>query len=234
MTRTFILWCFACFSVLGLASCGGGGSSSSSAPTNSSAVFVNNTSSKNYFPNTVGSTWTYVLATSQSAPRTYSVTSSLGNNQYNMQVLFSDGTSETYLYQINDPIVDIIQYTYYDANGSAYKTVTCNPPFPWKLIHPSPGASYSRTYTCTSTVLSTNTTSSNTNTKTINVIGYETVSTPYGTFVNALKHSYQYNSDVIPGYTWDVSGIGKVKETFDSSSTTPNSTDYEITSYKTN
>jgi hypothetical protein len=128
-------------------------------------------------------------------------------------------------------VVDAVNYTYYDASGSLIKTTICDPPFPLKLLNPVVGDTFSRTYTCTTTVASTNATSSATNTKTMTIIGYESVVTPYGTFENALKYSYIYNNDTFPGYVWEVSGVGKIKEAFASSGVNASTTSYQLTSY---
>ena len=221
-----------CLSLAVLAACGSGTGTSPTNPGIASAVFVNNTGARNYFPNSLGDTWTFVNGDNSADHRINTVTSTSGiNNQSTMQVVFGDGTKENYLYNVNTDTVDINQYQYLDASGQIYKTVTCNPPFPWHVMHPAVGETYSRAYNSTMTVVATNTTSSSSNTKTITIIGYETVITPAGTFVDALKTSYLYANDSYPGYTWWVSGIGKVKEIFSSSTSTPSQTNYELASY---
>lgn len=219
---------------LTLAACGGGGGSTSNSVSNPpGTTFINHTSLKNYFPNSVGNSWNYMINNTPSLYEIKAITDYPSNNQYSMHVYFSDGSSETFLYQFNAATIDIIKYTYFDVNGNAYKVKTCDPPFPWKIINPSPGQSYSRTYTCTTTVLSTNAVSSSTNTKTISVIGYETVDVANTRFVNALKYSYMYNTDVLPGYVWEVSGIGSVKEIVDSASNSNAPTKLELTGWTT-
>jgi len=221
-----------CLSFAVLTACGSGTGTSQTNPGVASAVFVNKTGARNYFLNSVGDTWTFVNGNNSDDHRIYTVTSTSDiNNQGTMQVVFRDGTKENYLYQVNNDTVDINQYQYIDAIGQLYKTVTCNPPFPWHLLHPAVGQTYSRTYNSTTTVVATNSTSSSSNTKTITIIGYETIVTPAGTFVDALKTSYLYANDTYPGYTWWVSGIGKVKEIYSSSTSTPNQTNYELVSY---
>jgi hypothetical protein len=221
-----------CLSLSVLAACGSGTGSTQTNPAVASAVFVNNTGARNYFPNALGNTWTFVNGNNSADRRINTVVSTSDvNSQSIMQVVFGDGTKENFLYQLSNDTVDIYQYQYLDANGQLYKTMTCNPPFPWHLLHPTVGETYSRTYNSTTTVIATNATSTSNNTKTMAIIGYETVVTPVGTFVNALKTSYLYANDTYPGYTWWVSGIGKVKETFSSSASTPNQTNYELTSY---
>jgi len=221
-----------CLSLPVLAACGSGTGSSQTNPGAANAVFVNNTGARNYFPNSLGDTWTFVNGNNSADHRINTVMSTSDNNgQSTLQVVFGDGTKENYLYQIGNDTADIYQYQYFDSNGQIYKTMTCNPPFPWHLLHPVVGESYSRTYNSTTTVLATNATSTSSNSKTISIIGYETVVTPAGTFVNALKTSYLYANDTYPGYTWWVSGVGKVKEIFSSSTSTPNQTNYELTSY---
>ncbi len=228
--KKFVMVCL-CFSLSLLAACGGGGSGSPQTPPGlASAVFVNNTGARNYFPYSLGDTWTVVNTTNATDFRTYSITSSSGVNS-TMHVVFGNGTAENYLYQVTSETVDINQYQYFDASGQLYKTTTCNPPFPLHLQNSSVGEIYSRTYDSTTTVLSTNSASTSSNTKTITVLGYETVATPVGTFVNALKTSYMYANDTYPGYTWWVSGIGKIKETVSSTTSTPSQTTYELTSY---
>jgi hypothetical protein len=221
-----------CLSLVVLAACGSGSGTSPSNPGVASAVFVNNTGARNYFLNSLGDTWTFVNVNNSADHRTSTVTSTSDiNNQSTMLTVFGDGSKENYLFKASNDTVDINQYQYFDANGQLYRTVTCDPSFPWHLLHPTVGETFSRTYNSTATVIATNSTSFSSNTKTITVIGYETVVTPAGTFVNALKTSYMYANDIYPGYTWWVCGVGKIKETVSSSTSTPNQTTYELTSY---
>ena len=221
-----------CLSLAVLAACGSGTGTSQTNPGIASAVFVNNTGARNYFPNSLGDTWTFVNGNNSADHRINTITSSSETNGLStMQIVFGDGTMENFLYKVNTDTVDISEYQYFDASGELYKTSICNPPFPWHLLHPAVGETYSRTYDSTTTVVATNSTSTISNSKTITVIGYETVVTPAGTFVDALKTSYLYADDTYPGYTWWVSGIGKVKETFSSSTSAPNQTNYELAYY---
>jgi hypothetical protein len=59
--------------IFGLVSCGSQSDSPPSTQTSSSAVFVNNTSSRNYFPSSIGNTWKYVSGTNSSDYRTYTI-----------------------------------------------------------------------------------------------------------------------------------------------------------------
>ncbi len=221
MVKNGILLGSAIVIILGLLGCGGGSTESS-------------IDRANYFPHSVGDSWTY--KTINATPgvfnvQTQTITNSLGNNQYTMEIVNIDGSSQIDLFQVGPETIDILSYTYKDSTGNALRTTTCDPPFLWRIVNPIIGQSYSRTYTCVTTVLSTNETSSLTQTKTINIIDNETVDTPAGNFQNALKYSYLYSTDILPGYVWEVDGIGKVKEIRSSSTTIPHTEAYELTTY---
>lgn len=184
---------------LGLAGCGSDGGGTQ-----------NNT----YLPVTVDSAWSY-----NNGARTEKITATT-NNQITREVVTGTGKSVA-VETVGNNAFYLTSRETYDTSGNKTATITYNPA-PGMLFIPSsttPGTH--ETQTVQITAQPANTTSSLT--QDITVVGFENITTPAGTFSNALK--IQTVIDNKTYQSWFALHVGMIRQDVN------NTTAFELTSY---
>ncbi len=191
---------------------GSGGGDSTSANTGDSDAGNNNRgTTANYSPKTQGSTWTYLITTASSytTTETDTIIQSSGT-AYSLEYYFSAVTDYGIddIVQMSNRTWGISKETYYNAKGTVLILNTFSPP---SVLEPS-NWSVGTQESYTSTLYQNG--ASSTSSTDINVVGFESVTVPAGTF-NALKITF---SNSINGTitNWYVDGVGCVKSVYPS------------------
>lgn len=184
---------------LGLAGCGSDGGG---------------TQINTYLPVTADSTWSYNNGT-----RTEKITATT-NNQITREVVTGTGKSVA-IETVSNNALYLVSRETYDTSGNKTATITYNPA-PGMLFVPSsttPGTH--ETQTVHITTQPANTTSPLT--QNITVVGFENITTPAGTFNNALKIQTVINSTTY--LSWFGLNVGMIRQDIN------NTTAFELTSY---
>lgn len=167
-----------------------------------------------YLPVTVDSTWSYNYGA-----RTEKITAAT-NNRITREVVTGTGKSVA-VETVGNNAFYLASRETYDTSGNKTATITYNPA-PGMLFIPSsttPGTH--ETQTVQITTQPANTTSSLT--QEITVVGFENITTPAGTFSNALKIQTVINTTTY--LSWFALHVGMIRQDVN------NTTTFELTSY---
>ncbi len=189
----------------------GGGDDSTSGNAGNSNAGSNNGTTANYSPKTQGSTWTYLITTASSYTTTETDTIiQSSSTTYSLKYYFSGvadyGIDD--IVQMSNGTWGISKETYYNAQGAVLFDNTFTPPSVLGPANWSVGTqeSYTSTLNQNSAGLTSRTD--------INVVGFESVTVPAGTF-NALKITFT-NSINGTITNWYADGVGCVKSIYPS------------------
>jgi hypothetical protein len=189
----------------------GGGDSTLGNAGNSNAGSNSDGTTANYSPKTLGSTWTYLITTASSytASETDTIIQS-SITRYLLKYYFSSVTDYGIddIVQMSNGTWGISKETYYNAKGTVLFLSTFAPPSILEPSNWSVGTRESYTFTLTQSGVSS------TSGTDIDVVGFEVVTVPAGTF-NALKITFT-NSVGGTITNWYVDGIGCVKSVYPS------------------
>ncbi len=185
---------------------GGGGTTSGNA--GNSNTGNNNGTMANYSPKTQGSMWTYLITTASSYTTTETdIVIQSSSTAYSLKYYFSAVTDYGIddIVQMSNGTWGISEETYYNAKGTVLFLNTFSPP---SVLEPSNWSigtheSYTSTFN-TSLTSSTD----------INVVGFESITVPAGTF-NALKITFT-NSINGTITNWYADGVGCIKSIYPS------------------
>ncbi len=190
---------------------GGGGFDPTSGTAGNNNVGNFNGITANYSPKTQGSSWTYLITTASSYTTTETDTViQSSSSAYSVEYYFSAVTDYGIddIVQMSNGTWGIIKETYYTSKGTVLFLNTFTPPSALEPSNWSVGTqeSYTSTFNQNGASLTSSTE--------INVIGFESVSVPAGTFT-ALKITFT-NSINGTITNWYADGVGCIKSIYPS------------------